>query len=342
MEALGSGANSAKAAADLRIDPRFRGLLTGKLPKPPEWAKSLGSKEGLSIVKHEVESRPDGNKIDVIFVRPEGQASLPCVMYLHGGGMAFASSQDPPWSKLGRILAHQGLCVAMVDFRNSVAPSKPGKEVGKYPKGLNDCMSALEWINDNKASLGVGERIIVSGESGGGNLSLALTMKCKRDGKLGLLHGCYALCPYIAGKWPQRAGKPGEILGESHLDAVNNGLLLSLGADDTHAKMYGSSAFEAGDPLAWPGFAKEEDVKGLPPCVISVDECDPLRDEGVNFYRLLLRAGVPARCVMVGGGTHGSHLLGVFAAPDITLAVVRSIMDFAVGRGVDPVAVSKL
>jgi acetyl esterase/lipase len=46
--------------------------------------------------------------------------------------------------------------------------------------------------------------------------------------------------------------------------------------------------------LAWPGFAQREDVEGLPPVVISVNECDPLRDEGINFYRLLLDSGVPA------------------------------------------------
>jgi acetyl esterase len=45
---------------------------------------------------------------------------------------------------------------------------------------------------------------------------------------------------------------------------------------------YGIEAFRARDPLAWPGFAEAEDVRGLPPVVISVNECDPLRDEGIN------------------------------------------------------------
>ena len=36
-------------------------------------------------------------------------------------------------------------------------------------------------------------------------------------------------------------------------------------------------------------FAKEEDVKDLPKTFISVNECDPLRDEGINFYRLHLK-----------------------------------------------------
>jgi acetyl esterase/lipase len=44
------------------------------------------------------------------------------------------------------------------------------------------------------------------------------------------------------------------------------------------------------------------------PTIISVNECDPLRDEGINFYRLLLRAGVKARCRQVMGTTHGTEI----------------------------------
>ena len=42
-------------------------------------------------------------------------------------------------------------------------------------------------------------------------------------------------------------------------------------------------------------FATEEDVKGLPKTYILVNEMDPLRDEGVNFYRLLRESDVDAR-----------------------------------------------
>ena len=56
---------------------------------------------------------------------------------------------------------------------------------------------------------------------------------------------------------------------------------------------YGIEAFNARNPIAWPGFADEAEVKGLPSVVISVNECDPLRDEGINFYRLLFRSRRP-------------------------------------------------
>src|SRR3546814_17278431 len=80
---------------------------------------------------------------------------------------------------------------------------------------------------------------------------------------------------------------------------------------------YGIEAYHARNPLAWPVFASAEDVKGLPPTLITVNECDPLRDEGVNFYRLLVQNGVPARCRQVMGTVHSTE---VFAAtcPDIS------------------------
>ena len=74
------------------------------------------------------------------------------------------------------------------------------------------------------------------------------------------------------------------------------------------AMSYGIEEFEAQNPLAWPGFASEADVRGFPPTVISVNECDPLRDEGIEFYRLLLRAGVPARGRQVMGTIHGTDV----------------------------------
>jgi acetyl esterase/lipase len=93
------------------------------------------------------------------------------------------------------------------------------------------------------------------------------------------------------------------------------------------AMAYGIEALRARDPLAWPGFAAEEDVRGLVPTVISVNEFDPLRDEGIAFYRLLLRAGVRARCRQVMGTIHGTEIF-VPMCPDISRETAASIADF--------------
>jgi acetyl esterase/lipase len=194
-------------------------------------------------------------------------------------------------------------------------------EVAPFPAGLNDCVSGLHWVVDQAAELRIDPaRIVVAGESGGGNLTLATGLKLKRDGDLGLIKGLYALCPYIAGEWPTP---------ECPSSIENEGILLHL--HNNRGRMgYGIDAFEERNPLAWPSFAEAEDVSGLPPTVISVNECDPLRDEGINFYRLLLSAGVPARCRQMMGTMHGTEIFSI-ACTDISRDTARDIAGFARG-----------
>ena len=126
--------------------------------------------------------------------------------------------------------------------------------------------------------------------------------------------------PYIAGKWPQE---------QFPSSTENEGIVLNF-ADNRATMAYGIEAFNARDPLTWPTFAVREDVEGLPPVVISVNECDPLRDEGIAFYRLLMASGVSARCRMIMGACHGIEIFPVLC-PDIAKSTARDIADFAIG-----------
>ena len=69
----------------------------------------------------------------------------------------------------------------------------------------------------------------------------------------------------------------------------NKGLMFEL-HNNRGAMAYGIAELEAENPLAWPSFASIEEVKAFPPSVISVNECDPLRDEEstsiANYLRL--------------------------------------------------------
>lgn len=280
--------------------------------------EDLAPSKGLSITEHSVVSQPDGNTINVRVIRPDGGVGLPAIYYIHGGGMQELSCYDGNYRAWGRIIAAQGVAVAMVDFRNALAPSSV-EEVAPYPAGLNDCVSGLKWLVEHASDLGVDrERIVIAGESGGGNLTLATGLRLKQDGDIGLIKGLYALCPYIAGRWP---------LPEHPSSSENNGILLDL-HNNRGAMAYGIDELERRNPLAWPGFASEDDVRGLPPVMISVNECDPLRDEGIAFYRLLLRAGVPARCRQVMGTIHGTEVLP-FMCPEVSHDTAASIADFA-------------
>ena len=337
---------------DLRIDPRIKRIF-GNVPDAPpvgdvetraqmlaevntpeaisqrdaqsEFFEMGDSEEiapstGLEISKLTYRSHPDGNTVNVQFIRPESSEELPCVYYIHGGGMMTMSCFFGMYRAWGKIIAARGVAVAMVDFRNCLTPSSV-PEVAPFPAGLNDCVSGLHWLVESSDALGIdAENIIVAGESGGGNLTLATGLRLLRSGHIGLIQGLYALCPYIAGFWPQP---------ENPSSIENEGILLSL-HNNRGAMAYGIEERDARNPLAWPGFATEDDVRGLPPTYISVNECDPLRDEGIGFYRLLLKAGVTAYCRQVMGTTHGTEIFSV-TCPQISRETARSIADFCSG-----------
>jgi len=279
--------------------------------------EDVAPSKGLNVTEHSFVSQPDGNTINLRLIRPDGQAVLPAVYYIHGGGMQTMSCYDGNYRAWGRIIAAQGVAVAMVDFRNALTPSSV-EEVAPFPAGLNDCVSGLRWLIANASDLGIDPaRVVIAGESGGGNLTLATGLKLKQDGDIGLIKGLYALCPYIAGRWP---------LPQHPSSTENNGILLDL-HNNRGAMAYGIDELHRGNPLAWPGLATEDDVRGLPAVMISVNECDPLRDEGIESYRLLLRAGVPARCRQVMGTIHGTEVLP-FMCPEISRDTAASIAAF--------------
>ena len=183
--------------------------------------------------------------------------------------MATLSCYDGNYRAWARVMAAQGVAVAMVDFRNCISPSSV-PEVAPFPAGLNDCVSGLEWVAREAEVLKIDKtHIIIAGESGGGNLTIATGLKLKQEGKLSLIRGLYSLCPYIARFCP---------LPENPSSTENNGILLDL--HNNYGRLgYGIEEYEKKNPLAWPGFASEDDVIGLVPTIISVNECDPLRDE---------------------------------------------------------------
>ena len=82
------------------------------------------------------------------------------------------------------------------------------------------------------------------------------------------------------------------------------------------------------------GMATDEELVGLPPHVISVNELDPLRDEGLVYYRKLLRAGVPA----VGAGWWPGHATAAICCcralmPEVFAASIRDVSGFANSLG---------
>jgi acetyl esterase/lipase len=321
-----------KAALSGKAEPRpaSREELTALLLSPDAVAQrkalteaadksyeSRAPSRGLKIRRETIPSSPDGNTINLLIIQPEVAGSTPCVVYFHGGGMMQHSCFDPSYRAWCRILGAKGLTVIAVDFRNSIVPSSV-PEVAPYPAGLNDCVSALAWAHANAASLGA-SRILAVGDGGGGNLALAAAMRLKRDGLGGLLAGIYLMCPMVGGEYPNP-------LFPSSLRS--DGVTTTTEDLRRSALAYGPEHLAARDPLAWPIFAGPADLAGLPPTVVSVNECDPLRGEGEALHAALRAAGGAARLRVVPGACHAAELLLTLTA-DFAAATAADVAAFA-------------
>jgi acetyl esterase/lipase len=260
----------------------------------------------------------DGNEISLFIHQPEDmEGPLPCVYHTHGGGMVILSATGDNFVRWRSDLAASGLVVVGVEFRNGAG------DLGNhpFPAGLNDCVAGLNWVFNNRENLNI-SNIILSGESGGANLAISTTLKAKQEGWLDRISGVYAQCPYIYGLYSNPSEKLVSLF-------ENNGYMFDLNAISLLAKFYDPSGENSTNPLAWPFHATKEDLVSLPPYVISLNELDPLRDEGAIFHQKLLEAGVSSTCRTINGTCHAGDLIFKQFIPDIYMSVIQEICSFA-------------
>lgn len=260
----------------------------------------------------------DDNEITLYIHRPEKvQGTLPGILHIHGGGMVLMSAAGSMYDRWRSELAATGLVVVGVEFRNGAGRLGPHP----FPAGLNDCSVALHWMSDHKAQLDI-SGIVVSGESGGGNLSLATCLKAKKDDALRAIDGVYAQCPSVSNRYLDK---------DPSLPSLfeNDELGLSCTMMAALFKLYDPTGENAKNPLAWPLHAEISELKGLPPHFISVCELDPLRDEGLAYNRKLLEAGVTSSSRTINGVTHAGDMSYRAAMPEVYLSSIRDIKSFA-------------
>jgi acetyl esterase len=299
-----------------QVHAGFEGLYAAL---PNEWPD-----EAPSGVTHRTETVQgvDGNEIALHIYRPAGaDGPLPGTVYIHGGGMTILEAHNRVHRQWSEDLAASGMVVVTVDFRNAWT----AEGANPFPAGLNDCSSALDWIHEHRDELGM-TTLVLQGESGGANLVLATALKAKREGRLDRIDGVYAMVPYISGGYGWDTERK---LRELPSMVENEGHYLNCAMMDMLVAVYDPTGENAENPLCWPYFATEADVEGMPPHVISVNELDPLRDEGIAYFRTLQRAGVPVVGRVNLGLTHAADMSFRQAVMDAYKATVRDIRGFA-------------
>jgi acetyl esterase len=115
------------------------------------------------------------DEVNVKVYRPRGSSgTLPVVLYVHGAGWVFGDAHTH--DRLVRELTTRAQAATVfVSYRRSPE--------SRYPKALEEIYVALQWIAQHGADNDLDPaRIAVAGDSVGGNMTAALTIKAKQQG----------------------------------------------------------------------------------------------------------------------------------------------------------------
>ena len=237
--------------------------------------------------------------------RPTDDADLPCLVFFHGGGWVVCDLDTH--DDVCRQMASKAECVVIsVDYR--LAPES------KYPAAMDDAYASVCWVAENAVSLGIdSRRIAVGGDSAGGNLAAAVTIRIREEGGPAL---CYQTLWYPVTNIDQLTTK-------SYGDYAT-GYRLEKKGMEWFKGHYFSDAKHALYDYASPLLA--ESLQGLPPAYVMTAGFDVLRDEGESYALKLHRDGVKVTYECFDSLIHGFMNMGAIA-PAAQQAVDRVAKD---------------
>jgi acetyl esterase len=211
----------------------------------------------------------------------------PCLVFFHGGGWVIGNLETH--DVVCRKLAQEGeLIVISVDYR--LAPEH------KFPAAVDDSIIATKWIAANAAGLGIDpSRLIVGGDSAGGNLAAVVSLAARDDGG-----------PGIAGQLLIYPSTDTSRKHASHKEAETS-ILLTHSVIVWFLNHYLGDA-DIADWRASPARAKS--LASLPPAYVLTVGGDPLRDEGDEYAARLKEAGVRVTYRHFAGQFHGFFTMG--------------------------------
>ena len=181
---------------------------------------------------------------------------------------------------IGDLDTGDAVCREMSTLANVVVVSVDYRMAPEaiYPAAVDDSYAALEWVGKNKVLLKGNDKIGVTGESAGGNLSAALALKT-RD-----LNG-----PVVDFQCLVYPVTDCDLSRQSYIDN-GSGYMLEVESMKWFWDTYCPDEKKRLEPYASP--IREKNLESLPKALVVTAEFDPLKDEGEAYAKALESSGI--------------------------------------------------
>ena len=234
--------------------------------------------EPVGSVTHQLIPSTRGELLARVFT-PDGDGPFPIVVYFHGGGWVIAN-----------LDVYEPSCRALCNAAEAIVVSVAYRQAPehKYPAAVEDAHDALQWVMQNAETVfdGIPNRVVVAGESAGGNLATVACLKARDEG------GQLPIAQLLI--YPVTDARMNAPSYDEHRDAkpLNSAMMAWFW------KHYLERDSQGQEPYASPLLA--ESLRGVPPAIVITADNDPLRDEGEAYARCLADDGVPvqSRCFL--------------------------------------------
>ncbi|MEV0287989.1 MULTISPECIES: alpha/beta hydrolase [unclassified Kribbella] len=281
---------AAQGIADATSKPPFLYQLSKE-----EARKVLDDLQAAPIDKPAVDDKwitvpAEAGDVRVRIVKPVGsEGLLPTILYIHGGGwiLGNAGTHD----RLVRELS-VGVEAAVVFVEYDRSPE------AQYPVAIEQAYATAQWITAHGRDEGLDpSRLVIAGDSVGGNMTAAVTILAKQRGDVTFLHQSLY---YPVTDAAQDTDSYREFADGPFLTAAGMAWFWDAYLPD-HTRR--------GEITVSPLRAEPADLAGLPEAFVIVDENDVLRDEGEAYARKLTAAGVRTTSVRYNGTIHDFMML---------------------------------
>jgi acetyl esterase len=279
------------------VDPQIQGLLDLRAKLPPLHTLSVAdAKEQMaareipglripdvaSVVNRDMQG-PAGT-LPLRIYTPRGEGPFPLMVFFHGSGFVVCDL-DTHDSICRNLCAGADCVVVSVDYR--LAPEH------KFPAASDDCLAATNWAAQNASALrGDAGRIMVVGDSAGGNLAAVTALRARDEGGSRLV-GQMLIYPVTDYYQP---GTPSMKENAEGFGLTREGMIWFW---NHYVRSPGDGVHPHASPL------RAATLAGLPPALVMTAEYDPLRDEGEDYAEAMRKSGVSVEMKRWDGMNHG-------------------------------------